>query len=169
MRTTPQSRLEFILILCLALGQTACSVTAPIQPARSSKSAFEGKVYKGTTVTVAEGVADAERYRVFQQGATGFVSMQSVRETAEQRANDFCRPKGKVMESLQETISSPPYIFGNFPRIEIVFDCFEVGRVVSDSQQTKYMKLTDLKKLLDSHVITPEEFEREKAKVFNQP
>ena len=134
-----------------------------------SKSAFEGKVYKGTTVTVTEGTPGAEPYRVFQQGATGFVSMQSVRETAEQRANDFCRRKDKGMEPLQETTSSPPYIFGNFPRIEIVFDCVDVGRALSDAQYTKYTKLVDLKKLLDSNVITADEFEREKAKILKEP
>jgi hypothetical protein len=38
---------------------------APIQPAASSKSGFDGAVYKGTTVTVAFGVPGAEQYRVF--------------------------------------------------------------------------------------------------------
>jgi hypothetical protein len=33
--------------------------------------------------------------------------------------------KGKAMESISETTATPPYILGNFPRIEIVFDCID--------------------------------------------
>jgi len=55
---------------CLIAG---CSVTSPIQPASSSKSAFEGAVYKGETVTVSAGTPGTEAYRVFNQGASGFV------------------------------------------------------------------------------------------------
>jgi hypothetical protein len=145
-----------------------CSITAPIQPAASSKSGFDGVVYKGTTVTVGLGIPGAEQFRVFQQGATGFVSMQSVRDTAEQRAMDFCGHKGKAMESLNETTSSPPYILGNFPRIEIVFDCAEFGHVEA-RDDPKYTKLMNLKKLLDAGAITEAEFDREKAKVLNEP
>jgi hypothetical protein len=96
---------------CLA----GCAVTSPIQPANSSKSAFEGAVYKGTTVVVSPGTPGNEAYRVFIQGATGFVSQQSVRDDAEQRAKEFCDRKGKVMESLTERTANPPYILGNFP------------------------------------------------------
>jgi hypothetical protein len=41
---------------------------------------------------------------------------------AVQRAKEFCDRKGKVMESLTERTANPPYILGNSPRIEIVFD-----------------------------------------------
>jgi hypothetical protein len=71
------------------------------------------------------------------------------------------------MESISETISSPPYILGNFPRIEIVFDCAEFGHVEA-TDDPKYTKLLNLKKLLDSGVITQAEFDAEKAKVLSQ-
>jgi hypothetical protein len=107
---------------------------------------------------------------VFIQGATGFVSMQSVRDDAEQRAKEFCDRKGKAMESIRETTATPPYILGNFPRIEIVFDCVAqpvaLGPAAGDDP--KYTKLVNLKKLLDAHVITQDEFEREKAKILDQ-
>ena len=109
-------------------------------------------------------------YRVFQQGATGFVSIQSVREDAEQRATAFCDRKGKVMESLTETTATPPYILGNFPRVEIVFDCIDKpGSPTPVAGDDKYAKLAKLKQLLDSGAITQAEFDKEKAKVLAQP
>ncbi len=149
---------------------TACSATAPIQPAATSRSNFEGAVYKGTTVITGPGTPGAMTYRVFEKGATGFVSMSSVRDGAEQRATEFCDRKGKAMESVSETTSSPPYILGNFPRIEIVFDCVErpapPGAAPTDD---KYAKITKLKRLLDTGALTQDEFDREKAKVLAQP
>jgi Short C-terminal domain len=153
---------------CLAV--TACSVTAPVQPAATSKSGFEGAVYKGQTVTVSAGTPGATQYRIFQQGATGFVSEQSVRETAEQRATEFCERKGKAMESITETTATPPYILGNFPRIEIVFDCVDKATAAAvASTEDKYAKIAKLKQLLDSGALTQAEFDREKAKVLGQP
>jgi hypothetical protein len=150
-------------------GDVGCAVTAPIQPAASNKSGFDGAVYKGTKVVVHEATLAREAYRVFQQGATGFVSIQSVRDDAEQRANDFCKRKtGGVMESLQETTANPPFILGNFPRVEIVFDCVQnVESAAAAGDDPKYTKLVNLKKLLDDRVITQAEFDAEKAKILS--
>jgi outer membrane murein-binding lipoprotein Lpp len=69
-----------------------CSVTSPVQSASTSKSAFEGAVYKGQTVTVNAGAPDNPTYRVFQQGATGFVSVSQGRCGA--AGDRFLRPQG---------------------------------------------------------------------------
>jgi hypothetical protein len=130
---------------------------------------IRGRVFKGTTATVSTGTPGNEQYRVFQQGATGFVSLQSVRETAEQRAQEFCGRKGRTMESLQETTASPPYILGNFPRIEIVFDCVQGPLASQTRDDPKYAKLVNLKNLLDGGVITQAEFDTEKLKILSQP
>src|SRR3977135_3101184 len=134
-------------VLCASMvGVTACSVTSPIQSANESKSAFEGAVYKGQTVTVNAGTPGNPTFRVFIQGATGFVSMQSVRDDAEQRATAFCDRKGKAMQSLTETTATPPYLLGNFPRIEIVFDCIDKqGSPTPAPSDDKYAKLAKLK------------------------
>jgi hypothetical protein len=152
---------------CMLLG---CAVSTPIQPASTSKSGFEGAVYKGETVKTGTGTSGNEAYRVFIQGATGFVSIQSVRDDAEQRAKEFCGRKGLAMESLTETTATPPYVLGNFPRVEIVFDCITAAPAsAAPTGDDKYTKLINLKKLLDSGVLTQEEFDREKAKTLNQP
>jgi hypothetical protein len=75
------------------------------------------------------------------------------------------------MNPLSETAAKPPYILGNFPRVEIVFECVDRPSAVPGSQlvDPKYAKLADLKKLLDSGAITQVEFESEKAKILAQP
>jgi hypothetical protein len=147
---------------------TGCAVTSPIQPAATSKSGFDGAVYKGQTATIKPETPGNPAFRVFIQGATTFVSMQSVRDDAEQRATAFCDRQGKVMESLAETTATPPFVLGNFLRIEIVFDCINKPNSALASDD-KYTKLAKLKQLLDSGALTQQEFEQEKAKVLAEP
>jgi hypothetical protein len=159
------------MFAALAAVLSSCAVTAPIQPASTSKSAFDSAVFKGATVATSTRAPGPDAYRVFIQAATGFVSIQTVRDDAEQRAKDFCDRKGKAFESLTETTAVPPYVLGNFPRVEIVFDCVAhpASLAPSNGDDPKYTKLVNLKKLLDSGVITQEEFNREKAKILSQP
>ena len=99
-----------LLVVSITYG---CAVTSPIQPAASSKSGFDGAVYKGETVTTGIATPGNEAYRVFIQGATGFVSIGAVRDDAEQRAKEFCGRKTKSMHSLSETTAKPPYLLGD--------------------------------------------------------
>lgn len=158
-------------IVATASFLTGCADTSPIQPAALSKSQFEGAVYQGESVTISNSTTGSEEFRVFHQGATGFVSVQSVRASAEQRATEFCDRRGKAMKPLRETTSKPPHILGNFPRIEIIFGCVDkpTAVVAPASDDPKYTKLVNLKKLLDSGVLSQQEFEREKAKLLSQP
>jgi Short C-terminal domain len=141
-----------------------CSTSSPIQKYGESKSHFDGK-----PTMVGKAPPGAELYRVYQQGATGFVSIQDVRQTAEKRAIEFCERQGKTMRVVSEQLSNPPYILGNFPRIEIVFACVDKPKTEQSPnfEDVQYERLTNLKKLLDEGVITKEEFEREKAKILN--
>jgi Short C-terminal domain len=148
-----------------------CSSTPSIQPVQSSRSEFEGAAYSGEEAIISSGTPGAEQYRVFNQAASGFISIASIRRDAENRAVAFCDRKGKGMNPLRETTAKPPFILGNFPRIEIIFECNEkpgtTGTTATDDP--RYAKLISLKKLLDSGVITQEEFDKEKAKILSQP
>ena len=163
----------WLITLAIGIGSMillGCSDSPAIQPAISSKSKFQESVYRGESVTVNPTPPGVEEFRVFQEGATGFVSIQSVRETAEQRAADFCERSAKVMMSLRETTAKPPFLLGNFPRVEIIFGCVDKPPApASTDDDSKYKKLFELKKLLDTGVLTQQEFEREKAKILNPP
>jgi hypothetical protein len=156
----------------LALALSACSVTAPVQPAADSKSGFERAGYKGATATtLGRGTPGETQYRVFQQGASGFVSITTVRNEAEKRAIDFCDRKGKAMESITETTSYPPYVPGSFPSAEIVFDCVDQASPPSIvlTPAERDAEVQRLKHLMDIGILTQAEFDREKAKVLGAP
>jgi len=165
---TKRSRTALIIMAVILFG---CAEASTIQPVASSKSQFENAVYDGESVTVSDSAPGNEEFRVFHQGATGFVSIQSVRYDAEQRATEFCDRKDKTMKVLRETTSKPPHILGNFPRVELIFECVEKTTSAKSpvTDDSKYKKLFTIKKLLDSGVLTQEEFEREKAEILRQP
>lgn len=159
------------LSVVVVLTVSGCADSPAVQPASSSKSKFESSAYHGESVTVRSTPPGMEEFRVFQEGSTGFVSIQSVRSDAEQRATTFCEGTGKTMLSLRETTATPPYILGNFPRVEIIVGCVEKASAASTASgdDPKYSKLVNLKKLLDAKIITQGEFDAEKAKILNAP
>ena len=73
------------------------------------------------------------------------------------------------MMVLGEKISQPPYILGNFPRIELVFAAVDKPKSQqrTGSGGSKYDELRKLKELHEQDALTDEEFEREKRKVLN--
>jgi hypothetical protein len=108
--------LLFVLPLCLA----SCGTSTPIQRYSESKSAF-----RNGPVLMSNNYSARDIYRIYCRAATGFVPISALREDLEDRAKRFCDGQGKHMVLLGEKISQPPYILGNFPRMEIVFAAVE--------------------------------------------
>lgn len=154
-----------------------CSVTGGIVPVNSGPSEFEKAVFKGQTTVLNEKTLSGTEYRIFNQGATGFVSAQGNRDDAEYRATVFCTQKGKEFRLRKESISVPPHILGNFPRAELTFECVDKAATsrrstegtTAASDSERYANLAKLKKLLDDGVVTQEEYLREKGKILNTP
>lgn len=160
------SKLCVIAIMVLLSG---CSSTTGIQKVNASKSQFDkALIYKGVTTVINDEIPDDEAYRVFHQGASSFVPVSAIRESAEIRANNFCKEKGKIVEVLRERRSRGAHIFGNFPRIEIIFTCIdhEDAETVSADDQNKINKLREWKALLDEGAITTDEYQIEKEKIL---
>ena len=159
-----------LIAITVAALLSACASTSPVQLASASKSQFEGAVYSGETVSLEPATPGLESYRSFQQGATGFVSLQSVRSGVEEIATEFCGRKGKTFRGISETAAKPPYILGNFPRVELLFECVVKPNTTANAPEGgKYEKIAALKKLLDSGALTQREFDGEKAKILASP
>ena len=154
------------LIALSVIPLAGCSSAGSIQSTASSDSEFEGAVFDGELTVVNEPTPGIESHRIFHQAATGFVSVQSIRQTAEKRVDDFCARENKSVRVLSERTSKPPHILGNFPRIEIIFECTE--SINSASRSSKYDNLAKLKELLDSGAITESEYETEKAELLQK-
>jgi len=147
----------------------ACSSMSPIQKESESTSHFEGAVYEGKDFYISDEEIKGERYRIFHQASTGFSGTSGIRRSATNRANDFCRKKerNQKMLTVSEHTAAPPYILGNFPRIEMIFVCVDKESTQTTIAATdKYGRLTIIKDLLDKGILTQEEFEIEKKKIL---
>lgn len=160
---------RFILLSAyFAFVLSGCATSSPIKRFSESKSEF-----RTGPELIAHDYPDKNVYRVYHRAATGFVSIQSIREAAEQRALAFCERQGKGMVVLGEKISQPPYILGNFPRIELVFAMVDrppssSATPLSGQAPDVYEQIARMKKLLDDGALTQNEFEREKAKLLSR-
>ncbi len=161
---------KLLLILVMAIYLGGCSVATPIQKADESKSAFEGALYKGTSEIVTEGVPESESYRLFHQGATGFVPPSRLLFSAERRAKTFCLDRNKVMQVVKVHRGGSILLPGDFPKVELTFTCIEKPETDSSSHSAddKYTQLRKLKLLLDDGIITQKEFETEKSKILSE-
>jgi len=120
---SPHRTLQIAAAIAAATLFSGCVSAPPIQPAATSKSHFEGNEYPGDTLTLDRPTPGEESYRVFEQARTGEVPLQSMRSRAEDKARAYCNGKGKAMRGLVETDARPPYIQGNFARVELIFEC----------------------------------------------
>ena len=162
---------NFILLALTVSLLSACSSISPIEKENESESHFKGAVYEGKDFYISDDEISGERYRIFHQASTGFSGTSGIRKSATQRANEFCRQKNKKqrMLTVSEHTASPPYILGNFPRIEIIFVCKDKSNTDEVSVITdKYDQLIKIKDLLDKGVLTQDEFETEKKKLLSQ-
>lgn len=154
-----------ILLIMASTSIAGCARDSGVILARDSKSLFDDAVCSFETKTLAEDTSGSEQYRVYQQGATGFVPPSAVREEVYQQALRYCENTGKSLKILKET--APPYQYGCYPKAELTFVCLLKSNSPV-SEDLLYTKLTNLKKLLDNGTITKEEFEQQKEKIFKQ-
>jgi hypothetical protein len=152
-----------LLSACLL---SACATSTPIRRFSESKSAFNPP-----TQLMSHNYPDRDVYRIYHRASSGFNSIESLREDVESRASDFCERQGRSMVALGEKISQPPYILGNFPRIEMVFAAAERPKSEqrSASASSRYEDLRKLKELHEQDALTDDEYEREKRRILSRP
>ena len=158
-----------ILIMTIVTFLAGCSATSKIEKANESESHFKGAVYEGRDFYKIDEDVKGERYRIFHQASTGFTGTAGIRSSAEKRADAFCDKENKKMLTISEHTAKPPYIFGNFPRIEIIFVCINKKHSKNlNNNNSKYDELKKIKNLLNEGVLTKEEYIIEKKKILSR-
>jgi hypothetical protein len=157
----------FVILIGACICTSGCAQDSGVLLAKDTKSFFEDAAYQGETKNLSEDETGSEQYRVFQQAATGLVPSFVVRNEVEEQAVKHCEKSGNVLKILQERVSTPPHILGNWPRAELLFVCIPKPKPTIVEDQL-YIKLTNLKKLADAGTISKDEFEQQKAKILNQ-
>lgn len=159
-----------LLSLILIFFLYGCSAASPITEVTNSTSAFEGAFFEGETTEVSKNDDSLVEYRVFQHASDGFEGGSPVRFKAESRANTFCQQRNMAARTIRERAAVPPYILGNFPKIEIIFVCEpSIKRIMTETTDgEKWSQLESLANLLERGIITKEEFKVEKDKIMNK-
>ena len=154
----------FILISILFIG--ACAKDSGIMIAKDNESIFDNAVCPFEAKVIAENKANSELYRMYLQGATGFVPVGALADEIEKQANKHCEKMGKAYE-ITKLSKSPQISYpGCFPKAEIEFICIPKP-ITGNFEDQLYIKLSNLKKLFENGTITKEEFEQQKAKILN--
>ncbi len=169
---------KFSLLIPVIILLSGCSSISPIEKESESESHFKDTLFAASEFYISDDVIPGERYRIFNKGLT---VTDELRKTAIKKANDFCREKdsNQKMVTISEYGATPPYIWGNIPRIEIIFVCQDKVKTNSspitvDKTEPKeelvvvdkYDRLGKIKNLLDNGVLTQDEFEAEKKKIL---
>lgn len=128
-----------------------------------------------------------DTYMVSRQAATGFSGSGTLKAEAFQEAGLHCEKMGKSVQVVNTIEAQPPFILGNFPKAEVQFMCldkndmelnrpklhktpdalFEVKHSQLAVKEDTYTELKKLKDLLDSGVITQDEFNTQKRKILS--
>ncbi len=66
-----------------------------------------------------------DTFFVSRQAATGFTGSGTLKAEALTEAGKACGALGKSVSVMRESSAKPPYILGNFPKIEITFKCVQ--------------------------------------------
>jgi hypothetical protein len=111
-----ENEMKRMMVLAVIFLVAGCAYETPVQRFSESPSKF-----KKPPQLMSHNYPEKDVYRIFQQGATGFVPLASIREDLELQGEKFCERQGKGMVVLGANYSKPPYILGNFPRMELIF------------------------------------------------
>ena len=176
-----QRRGAFEVKKWLLLGLTAalmagCAVHSGVQLASEYPSPFDTAFYQGNRIEHGKNDKDLPLYRVFNQGATGFVPQSAVRSTTLRQATDFCKEKGKQVKLISERRAAGAKIAGNFPRVELVFVCEDpverpaqaVPSNGTRSRLSKYEELEKVKQLFDQGILTQQEYQEQKQRLLKR-
>lgn len=62
-------------------------------------------------------------FAVSRQAATGFAGMGTLRAQALREAAAHCANLKGTMRIIKETQAEPPFVLGNYPRVDLTFAC----------------------------------------------
>lgn len=108
-------KLPLAILICFATFLFSCSSSTSIQQYNSSSSHFNNST---------EGVypyPSKDVYRAYNEGKSGTYSIDRIRQRTENQIKEFAAKAKRGYKILSQRNSNPPYILGNYPRVEIIF------------------------------------------------
>ena len=109
---------RILLISFVILFSQSSSHAQFIKPFNESASHFQTPAVLDTT----RGKFNSQdMYRAYRKASTGFTTMTKTQKKLEKEIRYFANKKGKAFIILGSQFARPPYILGNYPRMEIIF------------------------------------------------
>src|SRR2546428_841808 len=68
-----------------------------------------------------------DTFMVSRQAATGFSGAGNLKAEAFQEANHYCLNHKKQLQVVHTAEAQPPYVWGNFPKVEVQFMCLDAN------------------------------------------
>lgn len=109
----------------LIIAALVCGCTVPSVELAESRNPTFKEITDGKTTKINPEIPGVQVYRTFYTGTTGFVPEDKIRSGALQEIAAYCSESGKVSYLIEETMSAPPYILGNWQRIVVSFSCID--------------------------------------------
>jgi hypothetical protein len=66
-----------------------------------------------------------DTYLISRQAATGFSGSGNLKADAFREANQYCESQKRSLQVVSTQEAQPPFILGNFPKVEIQFMCLD--------------------------------------------
>jgi len=88
-----------------------------------------------------------DTFMVSRQAATGFSGSGTLKADAFKEANEYCLSQKKTFQVVNTNEAQPPFVFGNFPKIEIQFMCLDPN----DSEITRPKLIKEPNSVIQIH------------------
>ena len=66
-----------------------------------------------------------DSFMISKQAVTGFPGTGKIKSEALNEAAAECQRRGKAAKVMEILENEPPYILGNYPNVQVTFDCVE--------------------------------------------
>lgn len=63
------------------------------------------------------------QFTLSKQASTGFPGLGNMKAELLTEASEHCKKSGKELSVTRVAETSPPYVFGNYPRVDVDFSC----------------------------------------------
>lgn len=118
--------MKYIILIFLILLSSIFNTQAQfVKPFNESASHFNTPIVIDTNRGK---FPTSDMYRAYRKASTGFTTMTKTQKKLEKSIRSFAKSKGKSFIILGSQFAKPPYILGNYPRMEIIFVLIDKGK-----------------------------------------
>ena len=106
-------------IITMLLFSVCLFITSNINGQSIKKYSESASSFNNSTQLLSNNYPVEDMYRIYKKGATGFGSVEKIKEHLEKEIAEFAKKKGRLFVILGQQVASGGW--GRYPKCEIVF------------------------------------------------